>query len=327
MPVLDTYAAYSTDDFLRKNSSSGAVFSLLADYILCQNGIVYGVAMNSQCDGAEFIRVSDREKLSLIRGSKYLQAKLGNTFQNVKLDLQKNLMVLFTGTGCQINGLIGFLGKNYPNLVCIDVVCHGVPSPKLWRKYKKYCEEKNGGRIVDVNFRCKDVSWSKFGIKNEDDFQRCSFTSKSDDPFMQFFLRNYSLRPSCYQCKAKEVKMADITIADFWKIEQILPEMKDDLGVSMVIVRSEKGRNIFSMISDKMVINKVDYDLAIKGNKSEYCSVAMPVERNKFYIDMNNMDFSALINKYLCKSFKAKIKRKIGCIVGYRMIDILRGGK
>lgn len=138
--IMNTYAAYSKDEKLRLSSSSGAIFSLLAEQVINLGGTVYGVAMSQDCTSAEFIRVDKEDALSKLRGSKYLQAKIGNAYQQVKKDLESGLTVLFSGTGCQVNGLIGFLGKKYGNLYCVDVICHGVPSPRLWEKYVQYIE-------------------------------------------------------------------------------------------------------------------------------------------------------------------------------------------
>lgn len=142
---VKAYACYLKDDNKRMNSSSGAVFSALSSYIFSVNGVVYGVAMADDCRSAVFISVTDEEGLKKLRGSKYLQAKIGDTYKNVKKDLLDGKTVLFTGTGCQINGLKNFLQKDYNNLICVDVICHGVPSPELWRKYVYYQEKKNKG--------------------------------------------------------------------------------------------------------------------------------------------------------------------------------------
>ena len=199
MNVINTYAAYAKDEELRLSSSSGAVFSLLAENIINRSGVVYGVAMTEDCRNAEFIRAADMDALKALRGSKYLQAKVGNTYQSVKHDLENNIPVLFTGTGCQINGLKAFLGKEYNNLISVDVVCHGTPSPKLWNRYIDYMEEKNNAKLVSVNFRCKDLSW-----KDVPEPYKVIDISKDDDPYMRMFIRNYCLRPSCYACTANE---------------------------------------------------------------------------------------------------------------------------
>ena len=165
MKPLKVYAGYNTDKDVRLSSSSGAVFSSLAEYVLEQQGVVYGVAMAEDCYSAEFISVTSKEQLTKLRGSKYLQAKVGNTYKSVKEDLMSGKLVLFSGTGCQVNGLKSFLGKEYENLICVDVICHGAPSPALWRKYAEHQEQKIGGKLKGINFRCKDDSWTDFGMK------------------------------------------------------------------------------------------------------------------------------------------------------------------
>ena len=132
---MKVFACYSTNDDIRIKSSSGGVFSALALHILCENGVVYGVAMSEDCYSAEYIRVTDEAMLEKLRGSKYLQANVGNTFLLVKKDLEEGKKVLFSGTGCQVNGLKNFLQKEYDNLYCVDVICHGTPSPVLWKKF------------------------------------------------------------------------------------------------------------------------------------------------------------------------------------------------
>lgn len=199
------YACYSKDKDVRLSSSSGAVFSSLAEYVLNKNGIIYGVAMSEDCYSAEFIAVTDRSELIKLRGSKYLQAKVGDTFKKVKAELQAGKLVLFTGTGCQVNGLKKFLGKDYENLICMDVICHGAPSPALWREYAQYQEKKSGGKLKGINFRCKDESWTDFGMKEvleniPEDSVKKFYISKDKDPYMQMFLRDY-----CYVLLAMSV--------------------------------------------------------------------------------------------------------------------------
>lgn len=183
-----------------------------------------------------------KEIFLLLRGSKYLQAKVGESFKSVKKDLLNGKRVLFSGTGCQINGLSLFLGKEYPNLFLLDVICHGVPSPKLWKEYVEY-QEKKHGKVESVNFRCKDESWQNFGMK-----ENYLYIPRIKDPFMTFFLSDLSLRPSCYACQAKNTRMSDMTIADFWGIEEIAPEMDDGKGTSLIITRTNKGQNLFNSI-------------------------------------------------------------------------------
>lgn len=305
--VKSTYAAYSLDTVERLNSSSGGIFSLLSRSILTDGGVVYGVAMSDDCTRAEFSRVTNLENLSKLRSSKYLQAYVGNTFKYVKQDLESGRKVLFSGTGCHINGLVGFLGvghdrcfveDKYPNLFCVDVICHGTPSPALWRKYVKYVESVYGSSLYSVNFRCKDKNWHDFGMKPFFNNEMSVYIPKSKDPFMLMFLRNYCLRPSCYECKAKEFKMSDLTIADFWGIDKIAPEMTDGRGTSLILVRTEKGERLLQSISDKLTLKSVTYEEGIANNPVEYRSSLRPSERDSFFTDMREISFEDLIKKY-----------------------------
>lgn len=312
------YACYNKDKDVRLSSSSGAVFSSLAEYVLNKSGIVYGVAMSEDCYSAEFIGVTDSEGLTKLRGSKYLQAKVGNTFKSVKKELQAGKLVLFTGTGCQVNGLKTFLGKDYDNLICMDVICHGAPSPALWREYARDQEKKMGGKLKEINFRCKDDSWVDFGMKEvlstiPEDSVKKFYISKDKDPYMQMFLRDYCLRPSCYECMVKKEKMSDLTVADFLGIKDVAPEMNNGLGTSLVLIRTKKGQEIFNYISCEMKLKEVTYEAGVKGNPAEYKSCVRPSQRDTFFDDMHTMSFEELEGKYappIKYSLKTRAKRK-----------------
>lgn len=331
MKPKQVYACFNINNEIRMSSSSGGVFSSFAEYVFSNHGVVYGVAMTEDCYSAEFIAVTDKDGLSKLLGSKYLQAKVGNTFKNVRKDLQTGKIVLFTGTGCQINGLKYFLGKDYDNLICVDVICHGVPSPSLWKMYVKYQEEKNGGKLKYINFRCKDNNWNDFGMKKtfKDIYkseEKQLYISKDQDSYMQMFLRDYCLRPSCYECAAKKVKMSDLTIADFWGIKDIAPEMNDGMGTSLVLVRTNKGQMVFDNVRNTMKVKEVSYEDSIKNNPAEYKSSAKPIERKNFYVDMHNISFEELKIRYASPikySCKIRIKRKIKSILK----RILGGGR
>lgn len=333
MGALKVYACYNTDKHLRLRSSSGAVFSSLAENVLKQQGVVYGVAMSEDCYAAEFISVTSKEHLTKLRGSKYLQAKVGNAYKSVKKDLTSGKLVLFSGTGCQVNGLKSFLGKEYENLICVDVICHGAPSPALWRKYAKYQEQKNGGKLKGINFRCKDEGWVDFGMKEictgiSKDEMKELYISKDRDGYMQMFLRDYCLRPSCYECIAKKVKRSDLSIADFWGINEVAPDMNDGMGTSLVLVRTEKGKDIFEKITTNMNLKEVPYEDGVRGNPAEYKSCVRPIQRNRFFDDMHNMSFEELEQKYAASikvSFATRVKRKLKKAIK-RVQQEIRGG-
>ena len=311
MNYPECYACYHSDKSVRTNSSSGGIFALLADKVLLCGGVVYGVAMSPDCYSAEFARITNKNDIKQIQGSKYLQARTGKIFLQVKFDLEAGKTVLFSGTGCQVNALKKFLGKDFDNLLCTDVICHGVPSPKLWRKYAECYEKQNAAKIVNVNFRCKEKGWLNFGIKIIDDKNFEVFTSKEQDPYLLMFLRNYCLRPSCYECTAKNKKESDITIADFWGINSVVPKMKKINGVSFVILRTERGRDLFSSISNGLVYESVSFQDGVKRNPAEYRSAKRPMERDNFFNDLNSMTFENLKKKYAVPSpisFKSKLK-------------------
>lgn len=331
---VEVYACYNTNNEVRLSSSSGAVFSLLADYILEQQGIVYGVSMSEDCYSARFVSVSNKKDLEKLRGSKYLQAKVGNTFQLVKNNLLSGRMVLFSGTGCQVNGLKLFLAKEYDNLICVDVICHGVPSPALWHEYAKYQEQKNGGKLKAVNFRCKDNSWTDFGMYETmseipQSNEKKIYISKDKDAYMQMFLRDYCLRPSCYECVAKKSKMSDLTIADFWGINDVVSDMNDGLGTSLAIIRTDKGKTIFKEISKYMKSKEVSYEDGVRCNPAEFKSCYRPSQRDTFFNDMHKMSFEELEKKYasipIKLPFKSRVKRKMKKII--KELSKIRGAE
>ncbi len=302
------YACYNKNIDERINSSSGGIFILMARNIINAGGIVYGVTMSEDCYSAEYTSVSDLKSLNKLLGSKYIQAKIGNTYNLVKADLQKGNIVLFTGTGCQINGLKLFLQKEYTNLICMDVVCHGVPSKKLWRRYIKYQEEIVDEKITKVNFRSKEAGWKDFGTKENE-----RYIPKNEDEYMEFFLKNYSLRPSCYNCVAKKKKMSDFSLADFWGIEELEPEFNDGLGCSLIFIRSEKGKDAFRRIVRSINYKLVSYNDVVKFNTAEYHSVSRPIERDNFYKDLDTLSFYDLKKKYtdIGKTKFYKIMKKV----------------
>ena len=302
------YACYCKDEDIRIKSSSGGIFTLLATYILFNSGVVYGVALDSEFN-VKHIRIDSIEKLENLRGSKYVQSNIGDTYKEVKKLLDDDIKVLFTGTPCQIEGLKCFLQKDYENLYTQDLICHGVPSPKVWRKYLEYQKNKNSEIIKSISFRNKDRSWTLFGMKITFDSGVYS-KDLGHDLFMQMFLQNICLRDSCYACKFKKYnRISDITLADFWGINHIMPEMNDDKGTSLVIVNSEKGKRLFEEIKDSIVYETANLDDALKYNPSMIESVKVNNKRESFFEDLDEMDFESLAKKYLVKT--SIIKRGI----------------
>lgn len=307
------FAVKNTNDNIRLQSSSGGFFSSLAEYVINKNGVVYGVSFSDDNLSVNHIRITNIDELSKIRGSKYIQANSVDAFSMVKKDLQGRI-VLFSGTSCQIKGLKLFLGKEYDNLLCSEVICHGVPSEKLWRNYIKYLAKKENSVINEVNFRDKTNGWNNdfyLTIKIDDIEHKKIF---NEEVFGYFFVKNYSLRPSCYNCNSKSGKsMADFTMADFWGIDFVDSTFNDNKGTSLVLTHNSKAEKIINELKNSynLFLNETDYEMSIRYNKSYFNSVRMPVERETFYTDLNSLEFKTLVKKYYKLGLKFKLKKFI----------------
>lgn len=309
--VRQGYAAYHKEEEIRLSSSSGGMFSALAEEVFRLNGAVYGVALSEDILSAVYIRAESLEELQRTKGSKYFQARTGDVYKRVKEDLENNRWILFSGTPCQINGLNGFLGKSYEKLVCVDIICHGVPSPLLWRTYVKDMG-KRYGQCTGVSFRDKTYGWKNFSMKHLFKNRSNVIIPMKKDIFMYFFLKNYCLRPSCYACKAKTYRTADITLGDFWGIEQIYPEMDDDKGISLVLTRTGKGQEFIERVKDGCFVQAVDAKAAVLYNEAEYCSPEQPEQRADFYQILKDGGMAGLKRKYYVPLKKDSIIRKAG---------------
>lgn len=298
---LNVYAAKHKNEQVRLASSSGGIFTLLAERIIDENGVVFGARFNSNWNVIHDY-TETKKGLTAFRGSKYVQSYMGNCYQKVKFFLQQGRKVMFTGTPCQIAGLKNYLRKDYDNLLTVDVVCHGVPSPKVWQIYLNEIARKGGKNSVlfhpisekqeikSINFRSKSTGWKKYSFAlilsgaTADEEKNTVLLSSifTENPYMNAFLSNLSLRPSCYDCPAKSGKSgSDITIADFWGIEEVLPEFDDDKGISLILSYTEKG--IYWLKGLNCEYTKVDYQTAQKNNPFISTSVAKPINRNFFF--------------------------------------------
>lgn len=306
--VLETYGFNAKEDALRKASSSGGAFSLLAEEIISRGGIVYGVALTEDCQKAIYVAAATKAELARLRGSKYVQAETGDVYALVLEHLKAGQEVLFTGTPCQVNGLKKYLRRDYEKLICMDIICHGVPSQKIWQRALCAVKEKSRSEISHVDFRNKKNGWKNFGVCYTDAEGKSNLIPRGEDPYMSMFLDDYCLRPSCYACKAKQANMSDLTIGDLWGIQEIAPNLNDDKGTSAVIIRTDKGANIFNAIKQKGHCEAVSYDAVAEKNPAEYKSVARPSQREHFYEDLDRQNFRWMIRKYCREPFGERCK-------------------
>lgn len=291
------YACINKDENIRENSSSGGIFTLIAKEIINMGGVVFGTKFDSNFNVIHSY-TSLEEELYKFRGSKYVQSIIGDNYKIAKSFLEEGKYVLFTGTPCQIEGLLAYLGKKYDKLFTQDIICHGVPSPKVWRKYLDYRKHKDEDRPLSINFRNKDNGWSSFNLKFT--YENKSYKkSQVEDKYMQAFLRNVCLRDSCYKCSFKKInRLSDITLADFWGIQRVKPELYDNKGTSLVIVNSEKGKELFESIKENIIQEEVNIEEALVGNTAMLTSAVVDKNRVKFFENLDKLDFSVLVNKY-----------------------------
>lgn len=340
MPTY-VYVAKHPDETIRKESSSGGIFTLLADAVIDAGGVVFGARFDEDWNVIHDY-TETCEGLKAIRGSKYVQSKIGDTYRQAEQFLKAGKKVLFSGTPCQIAGLKRFLRKDYENLLAVDFVCHGVPSPLVWQKFleetvARQCDKNsvsshskfslsdrdglpNGEnlKIKAISFRNKSLGWKKFSFAltlskataaGEENTVSLS-SIFHDNAYMQAFLTNLSLRPSCYNCPAKAGKSgSDITLGDFWGIEYITPEIDDDKGVSLVMQNTECGNKWIENLD--MERRETTYDSVIMQNRCIIDSVPIPINREFFFFTLKRYGFYQGWKKVCSAKISDRIIRKL----------------
>lgn len=301
---IKTYAVKNKDEIIRLKSSSGGIFTLLATKTINNEGVVFGAKFDEQWnvvhDYGETI-----EDLTKFRGSKYVQSQIGNCYEIAEIFLKNGREVLFSGTPCQIAGLKKYLIKDYKNLICVDIICHGVPSPMVWQKYKAQFELSDTSTI---SFRDKSNSWKSYEVVVSKDQKEVIRETVGQNVYMKLFLSDLCLRPSCANCPTKASKsQSDITIADYWGIQHIHPEFDDDKGCNLVLINSEKGIELFNSLDECDKIES-DFNTAIKYNPSYFKSVSEPKYRQYFFDNFDKYGFS-IYNKIQKKQQPSLIRR------------------
>lgn len=308
----EAYAAWALDDEIRENSSSGGVFSVLAAKVLDNHGVVVGCALTDGCKTAQHIVIQSKEDLWKLRGSKYLQSQIGPVYRKVKDELSAGREVLFSGTPCQIAGLKSFLlNTRQENLFLVDIICHGVPSPMIWEKYVRELETEFGAPARRASFRYKRYGWKKFSLLLEFSNDREYLKALNRDWYLRGFLSNLYLRPSCYCCKFKGGgRLSDLTLADFWGVENIFPEFNDDKGVSLLLVSSDKGRKLLEKAKNEVYTRSCGLNTALQYNGACRKSADMPRRRAGFWKHLWKNDFNKTMKKFCKVSFFSRLKAK-----------------
>jgi len=308
-PVLNTinnealnkcYVGYTKEDSYKNGSSSGGIFPLIANYILKENGIIIGASFDKN-NKLKHIAITKEKDLNKLKGSKYLQSDLDNIFTYIKDNL-KAKKILFVGVPCQVAGLKAFIKNDYDNLYTIDLICHGVPSPKLFEKYLKELETKENDKVLNYNFRDKTTGWDTYSntitYKN-----KIQSELNNENNYMKLFLSDIALRESCYNCNFKlGNKYSDITLGDFWGVKNVYPEMYDKKGVSAIIINTEKGNKLFELIKNELNYKSCKLDEITSGNPSLVKSSIRPNKRDEFFKNLERDTIDNLTNKYKKKN-------------------------
>ncbi len=316
--IGQAYACINKNDEVRMQSSSGGVFTLIAEYVINNGGAVFGAAFDENLS-VRHIMIESVNDLGKLRGSKYVQSSIGNSYKEAKNLLECGRIVLFSGTPCQISGLLSYLGKEYSNLITQDLICHGVPPASVWHKYLDWLASVYSAAVdqrTAPSFRDKSTGWKSYSLSVSFTDGKKSAKTFSEDLFMRAFLNDLDLRPSCYCCPSKGIqRQSDITLADFWGIENIVPEMFDNKGTSLVIVNSDKGKQLFDTISPQMIIKEVDTQQALIYNPAAYKSSVLSPARERFMYLINEADFEKAIRKSINNSIIKRTLRKIKRII------------
>ena len=301
---IKVYSGWSNDEETRINSSSGGAFTEIAKVILDRHGVVFGCALNEKLQ-AVHTWIDNIDDIKKIQGSKYVQSQINNSYKLAKEFLKQDRYVLFSGTPCQIAGLKNYLGKDYEKLITIDLICHGVPSPMIFEKYKEYIKEKyHFKNITKINFRCKKSSWIFYSMAiyghTEKGKEKEYIGKYYNDAYIRGFLRDYFLRPNCHHCQYTSTnRVSDFTIADWWGYKKTSKEDKDFFtkGVSLIFANTGKSIKIIEIIS--MLLKERKLEEAKSTNISLSHPFVESEKRITFWADMKKKAFLEIIEKYM----------------------------
>lgn len=312
-----TFACYNKNDEVRRNSSSGGFFTLIAEYVINKKGVVFGAKFDSAYHVVHSY-TETIEGLEEFKRSKYVQSYIAESYKQVRSFLKDDRMVLFTGTPCQIAGLKQFLKREYDNLICLDMVCHGVPSPAIWDKYlnekkealaiENNVDSPDKIEITRISFREKKLGWRKFSlsisykIQGEEGSVAEEKTSSEyiwENDYMLCFLKDFINRPSCFECKFRNGRShSDITMADFWCVERVIGDENyaGDKGTSLLFVHKKKNAELLRILD--MECQPVEYMQAKKGNPAIYRDWKKPVWHDSFFKALRTRDIKTVLSKF-----------------------------
>lgn len=331
-PTPECFAAENKNLEVVFDSTSGGLFSAFASRMYKEKGYVGGAVFSEDCKSVKQIISADKNNLAKLRSSKYLQSNLIGFYKKVKALLTDGEKVLVCGCPCQMAGLRAYLQKPYDNLVILDFICLGINSPLIWRKYMDSFEERYGSPVVYAKPKSKELGWRNLTQKVKLANGQVKFETRHQSNYTQGYIGTHAyIRPSCYECKFRGFpRIADITLADFWGIEKYSKALEKDLGTSLVMVNSEKGKKWFDLIKDRLNYIPMPFEAALQGNPALTKDASKPeIDRDEFFKDVNELKFTELAEKYSFfpqASTKTKVKKAIKTIlrIGKRSLKSLR---
>lgn len=307
LPLPLAYAARHHNINEVRSSRSGAAFIAITDWVIDKGGVVYGVGYTDHFTVAHK-RATTKEERNEFKGSKYVQSTLKNTFKQVKYDLQNQKIVLFSGTPCQTAGLKKIIGnsKLNENLILVDIVCHGVPAPYIWRDYLSYIEKKFHKKIIAVNFRDKRFGWKAH--RETLTFEDQTILSPKYAPYTDLFYQHIMLRPSCSKCHFCNTKRpSDLTLADFWGWERTNKDLnKDNEGISLLLINTDKGRHILNYIKKDLYLYETTLEKCLQPNLIS--PSIFSTSYKKFEHEYIKYGFTYVLKKYTKIGFRRRCK-------------------
>lgn len=296
---MNCFAARTRNKAILDRSTSGGVFAELALGVLEEHGCVFGCALVKPDLIAKHIKISTVAELTVLHEPKYVQSSLGSTFKECRELLSLGIKVLYSGTPCQINALNKFLGKEYANLLTVDLICHGTPMRAVFDKYKEDVSRQLGEPLVDFSFRRKESSWMH-GRLIAKGRTRSINIPYGESSYIRAFVTNLSLMPTCFKCPAKgDHRLADITLGDFWNIDRLAPSLYDDRGMSLVLTHTSKGDVAFKRLGARIESWPMQVQQALNSNRSYFEQPLEPRGRRRFLEAFKKCPMDELVERCL----------------------------
>ncbi len=320
----EAYAAWARDAAVRAQSSSGGVFTVLARQVLGRGGAVFGAA--AQGDAVAHVCARTEADLAALRGSKNVQSDTGDSFQQAKALLDEGKPVLYTGTPCQIAGLRAYLRRPYDGLVCADILCHGVPSPRVFRAWLRHTG--GGAGAQHVRFRDKSKGWKRYRIALRRPDGSEYAVPRRKDPYFVGFMDNLYLRPACHSCPwASTTRVGDVTLGDFWGVARRHPGWDDDGGTSLVLANTQKGAALLQACAGELILHHCDLADALPGNPPLTQPSPPSPQREAFWRDFERMSFDDLARVYMKPRKDKSLPRRVASRLLYAVRRWLAAGK